>query len=73
MGIDLQDFDVSDEDYKRAKKAAINGDKEYITKDGETHFLSRADRRALKSSRRRDITRKRTVPKVPDGIWRTPD
>ena len=73
MGIDLQDFDVSDEDYKRAKKAAINGDKEYITKDGETHVLSRADRRALKSSRRRDITRERTVPKVPDGIWKTPD
>jgi len=33
MGINLQDFDVSDEDYKQAKKAAINGDKEYITKD----------------------------------------
>ncbi len=70
----MQDFDVSHEDYKRAKKAAINGDKEYITKDGETHVLNRADRRALKSSRKGDITRKRGVPKsnenkVSKDIW----
>ena len=67
----LRDWDGSDEDYKRAKKAAINGDKEYITEDGETVTLSRSDRRALKSSRK--LKNERTVPKVPDGVWRTPD
>ncbi len=71
----MRDFDVSDEDYKRAEKAAINGDKEYITKDGETLVLNRATRRVLKSSRKGDITRKRSVPKsnapkVSKGIWR---
>jgi hypothetical protein len=71
MGGFLTDFDQTDENYKRAKKAALNGDKEYVTEDGETRVLSRSDRRALRSSQR--LKNKRNVEKIPSGFISHPD